>query len=86
MAAIYDKALKRRDYSGIIDKNKIQKEQEERAAESGGSKSRFRPSYSVLIAEVYLYRQRRAKLRRRRTRRGLRKRTTLRLGLTQERL
>jgi hypothetical protein len=41
MAAIYDKALKRRDYSGIIDKNKIRQEEEAKAAETKSSKSEF---------------------------------------------
>jgi hypothetical protein len=37
MAAIYDKALKRKDYSGIIDKEKQQEAAEKRAA--GGADS-----------------------------------------------
>lgn len=41
MAAIYDKALKRKDYSGIIDKNKVRQEEEAKAAENKSSKSEF---------------------------------------------
>jgi hypothetical protein len=41
MASIYEKALKRKDYSGIIDQHKIQKEQEEKMAASGHSKSKL---------------------------------------------
>lgn len=43
MAAIYDKALKRKDYSGIVDKNKIRQEEEAKAkaAETKSSKSEF---------------------------------------------
>lgn len=35
MAAIYDKALKRKDYSGIIDKDK-QKEADQKKADANG--------------------------------------------------
>ncbi|EKM76533.1 hypothetical protein AGABI1DRAFT_122491 [Agaricus bisporus var. burnettii JB137-S8] len=40
MAAIYDKALKRKDYSGIIDKNKVRQEEEAKAAENKSSKKK----------------------------------------------
>lgn len=39
MAAIYDKALKRKDYSGIVDENKNKKAEEEKTTENGHSKS-----------------------------------------------
>ncbi|KXN85925.1 ATP-dependent bile acid permease [Leucoagaricus sp. SymC.cos] len=40
MAAIYEKALKRKDYSGIIDKNKIEKPDEEKTGEDGHRKKK----------------------------------------------
>ncbi len=53
MAAIYDKALKRRDYSGIIDKNKTVIK-EEAPTENGHSKSEFSyfPSSTMLISQT----------------------------------
>jgi hypothetical protein len=40
MASIYEKALKRKDYSGIVDKDKIKKQEEEKAdTERSKSKS-----------------------------------------------
>ena len=40
MASIYDKALKRRDYSGIIDKEKLKQEAEKKASEMNGKSSK----------------------------------------------
>ena len=40
MASIYDKALKRRDYSGIIDKEKLKQEAEKKASEMKGKSSK----------------------------------------------
>lgn len=39
MAAIYDKALKRKDYSGVVDKKKSKAAEEEASTENGQSKS-----------------------------------------------
>jgi hypothetical protein len=36
MASIYDKALKRKDYSGIIDKNKLAKDAAENTSAKDG--------------------------------------------------
>jgi hypothetical protein len=41
MAAIYDKALKRKDYSGIIDKEKQNEAAEKKAESNGTSSSKF---------------------------------------------
>lgn len=41
MAAIYDKALKRKDYSGIIDKEKQNEAAEKKADSNGTSSSKF---------------------------------------------
>ncbi|KAG6821862.1 hypothetical protein H0H93_006937, partial [Arthromyces matolae] len=38
MAAIYDKALKRRDFSGVVDKEKMMKGKEEEELEGKGKK------------------------------------------------
>lgn len=35
MAAIYDKALKRKDFSGIIDKDKVEEEKEKKKSDAG---------------------------------------------------
>lgn len=43
MAAIYDKALKRKDFSGIIDKEKQKEEAAQRAAANGAGANTPRP-------------------------------------------
>ncbi|KAF9442979.1 multidrug resistance-associated ABC transporter [Macrolepiota fuliginosa MF-IS2] len=40
MASIYDKALKRKDYSGIVDKDKVKKAEEEKAAQNEPAKKK----------------------------------------------
>jgi hypothetical protein len=41
MAAIYDKALKRKDYSGIIDKEKQQEAADKRSGKNGAVSGKF---------------------------------------------
>lgn len=79
MAAIYDKALKRKDYSGIIDKNKIKQDEEAKIAESNRSKSRVYYFYRF-IELLTGYEQRRAKPRRRLRKKKLRRLMTRGLG------
>jgi len=47
MAAIYDKALKRKDYSGIIDKDKQQEAADKKADANGAALSKFRCCFGV---------------------------------------
>jgi hypothetical protein len=41
MAAIYDKALKRKDYSGIIDKEKQQEAADKKTGANGAANRKF---------------------------------------------
>ena len=43
MAAIYDKALKRKDFSGIVDKDKVDEAKERKKSAAGGSLPSIRP-------------------------------------------
>jgi hypothetical protein len=58
MAAIYDKALKRKDYSGIIDKEK-QKEAADKRAGLNGALSMFDVALIWIINSVLYFHARR---------------------------
>jgi hypothetical protein len=83
MAAIYDKALKRKDYSGVIDKKK-NKAAEEAPTENGQSTSEF--SYFFCYLMLNLKKKRRPRQIRRPRRIRLKKQTIPKLELMSERL
>jgi hypothetical protein len=100
MAAIYDKALKRKDFSGIVDKDKVDEARERKKSAAGSCISSetfvypafFTPSFILVSASVLLYHwdlmsfrgQRKPKTRR--MARNKIQRTTLKLGLMLEKL
>jgi hypothetical protein len=57
MAAIYDKALKRKDFSGIIDKDKKEEAVEKKAAASNGSSTTAGElqSFDISASETALF-------------------------------
>ena len=59
MAAIYDKALKRKDYSGIIDKEKQKEAADKRAGLNGGALSMFDVALIWVINSVLYFHARR---------------------------
>jgi len=62
MAAIYDKALKRKDYSGIIDKEKQNEAAEKKADSNGTTPSKFCYDIYVLPTQSYSFTQTKTKI------------------------